>query len=74
MGCSPMTLAFCIHFVIVPGDTPYLLAAVRTPCRVANCAASRRTLGAWGFEVYDMCEEIWLSVSTLLNHYDRLDK
>lgn len=52
IGTSPKRFASFRHFVTVPGDTPYRLAAQRTPYFLANRAQSLRTRSCFLSFVY----------------------
>ena len=52
IGTCPYRLANVHHFDTVPGDTPYLLTAHRTPCLLANWAQSLRTRSCFLSFVY----------------------
>ena len=72
IGWTPSILAFRIHLVMVPGETPKWRAVILTPFLWPMNAASLRTLGRYGFFVY-MLFILLLSVSKVLNHYGPLD-
>ena len=76
IGCRPIFLASLHHLETVPGDTPYRLAAVRTPLRRAKAAQSLRTLGWFLWLTYTMDSSVLrtASVSKVLNHYVHIDK
>jgi len=70
-GTFPIYSASAHHFDTVPGDTPYRLAAVRTPLWRAKAAQSLRTFGWFLWLMYTMDSSVLITagVSKVLNHY-----
>jgi hypothetical protein len=75
MGTLPTVATLVHHRDTVPGCTPYLSAAARTPYQRAHNAASLRTRGRCGLFEYAICSHTNpLGVAKVLRHYAGLDK
>lgn len=75
MGTLPTVATLVHHRDTVPGCTPYLSAAARTPYQRAHNAASLRTRGRCGLFEYAICSHTNpLGVAKVLRHYGGLDK